>query len=184
MSRPRTPIRNHQLLWRFVVILDVQYAKEFGVELGYLAHGIGHELPQRPVRRVVPNCIPAVFVGNEKTDDGPAAVLERVFVFGSYDLAGDILVAELADLRRELIIEHIRQALEKHQRQDEILELRRVRRATDRAGCVPKPRFECWDIQMLVGEGGQGNGRNLRFLSFFFEASVLRSWWLSPFWQF
>jgi hypothetical protein len=31
-----------------------------------------------------------------------------------------------------------------------------------------KPRFECWDIQMLVGEGGQGNGRNLRLFSFLF----------------
>lgn len=151
-----------------VVILDVQHAKEFGVELGDLAHGVGHELPQCAVRRVVPNGVPAVLVRDEEPDDRFAVVLQRVFVVGSYDLAGNILVAELPDLSRELVIEHIGQALEKHQRQDEILELGRVRRPTDRAGSVPKPRFECRDVQMLVGEGGQGNGRSLRLVSFLF----------------
>ena len=98
-----------------VVILDVQNAEEFGIELGDFAHRVGHELPESTVSGVVPNGIPAVLVRDEEPDDGLAVVLERVFVVGLDDLAGDLFVAELIHLSGELVVEHVRQSLEEHQ---------------------------------------------------------------------
>ena len=38
-----------------------------------------------------------------------------------------------------LILEDVGEALEENQRQDEVLELGRVRRPPDGAGCIPQP---------------------------------------------
>jgi hypothetical protein len=50
----------------------------------------------------------------------------------------------------EFIVEHIAQALGEDQRQDVILVLRRVLRATDGAGGVPQPLFERFVVVSMI----------------------------------
>jgi hypothetical protein len=99
-----------------VVILDVENAEEFGVQLRYVAHGIGHELAESAVSGVIPDGVPSVLVRDEEPDDGLAVVLQSVFVVSLDDFTSNFLVAELNDLTGELVVEHVRQAFEEDKR--------------------------------------------------------------------
>ena len=61
------------------------------------------------------------------------------------------LAAVLRHVRGKLVIEDIRQAFEEDEGQDEVLELRRMGRATNLAGGVPQPLLQGGNVEMLLG---------------------------------
>ena len=73
--------------------------------------------------------------------------------------ARHLFAAVLRHIRGELVIEHIGQAFEEDQGQDEVLELRRIGRAPDFARGVPQPLLQGGDVEMFLGVGAQGERR-------------------------
>src|SRR5437667_4605770 len=57
---------------------------------------------------------------------------------GLDNFAGDLFIAKLLDLPGELVIKHIGEPLEENQREDEVLELWRVRGSANRACRIPQ----------------------------------------------
>lgn len=66
-----------------------------------------------------------------------------------HDLADCRFVTELGHLAGKRVVKHIRETFVENQREDKVLELRSVGRATDGAGRVPQPCFERGDVQVL-----------------------------------
>ena len=85
-------------------------------------------------------------------DDGPDGVVRVLRL--ERQVEADELVVLLDELERllaradllgdaiELVVEHVTQPFREDQRQDEVLELRRLLRPANTAGGVPNPRFE------------------------------------------
>jgi hypothetical protein len=64
-------------------------------------------------------------------------------------------------------------SLKEDERQDEILELRGIRRTTDSTGGVPEPLLKCGNIKVLVGVSRESNGCDiLRFSLLFTRLSL------------
>ena len=59
-------------------------------------------------------------------------------------------VPKLLDLPGELVIKHIGEPLEENQREDEVLELWRVRGSANRACRIPQPCLQHRDIKVLA----------------------------------
>ena len=90
-----------------VEVLDADDAVEDGIEPRCLAHGVGDELAERAIGRVIANRGPGIPGGDVEAHDGLAAVLERVLVVGLDDGVCGLFVAELLDVGGELVVEDV-----------------------------------------------------------------------------
>jgi hypothetical protein len=116
-----------------VVILEIEDALEVRIEPGHLAHGVGNELAEPAVGRMIAQRLPSEVARKVKTDNRLAAVLQGVG-----------MVASIED-----------------ERQNEVLELGRIGSAANGAGGVPEPGLQSADVQPLVGGGMERQDRLL-----------------------
>jgi hypothetical protein len=143
----------------FVEVADVDNPIQLGIQLGDCTHRGRHKLTEATVGRMMSHGSPIVFSGNEEPGIWGATRPERILVILANDIPSDLLVLECPHLLGEAVVEHVREPLEEDQREDEILELGSISRATNRAGRVPEPRFEGSRVQVLVGVLNSRTGR-------------------------
>ena len=114
-----------------VEIRDVDDARELRVLAGHTPDRIGKVLPQ--ARRLLGDIRPAGNLGHVEPD--------KLMVLLD-ELGGSRLVAEVVREMAHFVREHIREPLQKDERQNVIFELRRVERPANLTSCVPEPAFK------------------------------------------
>jgi len=142
-----------------VEILHIDHALQVGIVAGGRAKRVGDEFAQAAVRRVVADAVPAIILGDVEADDRLATTFERVLMVGGQHRPCCLLPAVLPHQPGKLIVEYIGQAFVENQRQDEILELGRIRRPPDFAGGVPQPLLQFSDGEVYGSVGFIHHGR-------------------------
>ncbi len=133
---------------------DIDHAGERGVLLDDGAHRLGQVLADVLGLGALALVVQRPLDGFAPADRAPSGLGRQIEAQQGMVALGDlerrVAVAVVLGEPRDLVVEHIRQPLQEEQRQQIVLELRRVLLAPDRAGRIPE--------HLLHGLGRRGRG--------------------------